>query len=287
MKMILLGSGTSYGVPTIGCGCAVCTSKDKHDKRFRSSAYIESNGTNLVIDTGPDFRTQILAQHILHLDAVLLTHGHADHLNGLDDVRSFHRRGLKDDSHDSVLPLYANAETLDEVKTRFAYIFTSDCVGGGKPNIALHDVNEFSEEHPLVIGDMHIIPIAMVHGNLHPTGYLMTIEKNGKKKSIAYLTDCNTIPESSLEIIQRDAGCLEHAVIDGLRETVHDTHFTYRQAIDVGIKLRANHIWLTHLCHNANHKQITAYCKNCMRELKFPGTIKPAYDGLSIAVHLT
>lgn len=290
MKMILLGTGTSHGVPAIACGCAVCKSRDAHDKRFRSSAYVEAGEKKFVIDTGPDFRSQALAENIVALDAVLLTHSHADHLNGLDDVRSFRRRGYKNDCAQNALPLYANQETLADVKTRFNYIFTPTEYGGGKPNISLHDVNAFSEVHPLAIGSANIIPIEMIHGSLHSTGYLLIEEKNVngfcEKKSIAYLTDCNDIVEKSLVTIHSNAGVLEHIVIDGLRERPHETHFSYRKAIEVGVALGAKHIWLTHICHDASHNEITNFCEKVSSELNVSDTIKikPAFDGLSIEV---
>ena len=301
--MILTGTGTSHGVPAIGCTCKVCASKNRKDKRNRCSAYImqrEQNGkqTHIVIDTGPEFRIQALTYGIAKLDAVLLTHSHADHLNGLDDVRIFSHTESEEAAHGchaksaketpgNGLPVYANEKTLAAVRTRFDYIFSTTQIGGGKPKLDLKDCAQFSVKCPLYIGSLRIIPIPMMHGNMETTGWLLSAKKRGRIHSIAYLTDCNAIPQESIKLIIDNCGMLDHAVIDALRENPHATHFSYLQAMEVAEKIQARYTWLSHISHAMSHVAIAKYCKNHLGEfphlakiIKAGGSVLPAYDGL-------
>lgn len=297
-----MGSGTSHGVPVIGCDCPVCKSKDPHDKRYRASAFVTDGKSNIVIDTGPEFRVQALRQGIKTLDAVLMTHGHADHLHGLDDVRIFsstkqngvwHRQTSFFDSllnrHGDGLKVFANSRTKKIIFNHFDYIFMHTQKGGGKPRIDLWDVNEFSEKHPLTIGEMSIIPVPMLHGKLNSTGYLFTDVNNSH--SIAYLTDLNYISDESVSLINRAKGSLDHLVIDALRIRKHSTHFNFDEALALSERLKPRHTWFTHLTHDLSHAQVQKYIdenlskyKNLELIVKEGGSVSPAYDTLELSV---
>ena len=160
MIVTLTGTGTSHGIPVIGCECPVCRSSDPHDTRFRCSAYIQAGDTALVIDTGPEFRMQALKYNIKHLDAVLITHSHADHLNGLDDLRIFSHTASpgKDNRTEHILPVYANGATLRDIQTRFSYVFAKTQQGGGKPLLNLFNADEYTKENPVVVRNLRGAP---------------------------------------------------------------------------------------------------------------------------------
>lgn len=304
---MLMGTGTSHGIPVIACDCAVCRSSDPKDKRNRCSAYVEQKNeegvVHLVIDTGPEFRIQALRFGIKLLDAVLLTHAHADHLNGLDDLRVFsHTKSSEStqfcqifpakygESPGTGLPVYANKVALCDIRARFGYIFRQTQIGGGKPKLELEDCAPYTGEHPIVIGGISAIPIPMMHGILETTGWLLRCQNSaGEIHSIAYLTDCNEIPDSSIRLVTQYGGMIDHVVIDGLREKKHSTHFSYIEAMGCAAKIGGKHTWLTHICHNMNHAGITEYCK--LHTVDFPelenivnagGSVLPAYDGLEL-----
>ncbi len=298
MKMILTGTGTSHGVPVIGCKCAVCTSKNPKNKRFRCSAYITSGRTNIVIDTGPEFRLQALKYNITKLDAVLITHSHADHLNGLDDVRIFsHTKAIdpsnpikaKQETCGTGLPIYTNAVSIKDIKNRFDYVFMPVKEGGGKPKINLIDCSEFNLQNPIRINDIEVIPVPLLHGSLNDTGWLLTCtHKDSTRHSIAYLTDTNFVPEESINLIKNSNSTLEHLVIDGLRKEKHSTHFSFREALGIAEILKPKNTYLTHITHNMSHKEIEKYVLKLVKS-DFPelekihndgGIISPAYDGL-------
>ena len=305
MRMILTGTGTSHGVPAISCRCSVCTSCDPKDKRFRCSAYIAHKSdsgreTHIVIDTGPEFRMQALAHHIDSLDAVLLTHAHADHIAGLDDLRIYSHtksegalkgthRPETDESPGNGLPVYADDRTLLGIQKRFDYIFKPTQIGGGKPKLRLVNASRFSGNDPLRIGAVRAIPIPMFHGDLQTTGWLLSVEGVDSVRSIAYLTDCSRIPESSIETLISYGGTIEHAVIDGLREKPHATHFSYFEAMKTASRIRPRRIWLTHMSHDMSHADITRYCIRKVKDVpvlseivKEGGSVLPAYDGLAL-----
>ena len=288
MKLTFLGTGTSHGVPVIACDCAVCTSKDPHDKRTRSAAYIQtSDNKYILIDVGPDFRQQALRENIRKIDAILLTHSHADHLHGIDDLRNFScimsnkpENPLNEKYDKPPIPIYTNHSAAEHLIHSFGYLFSEKAEGGGHAKIALHEQKE-----PFSLDNTTITPIPMMHGTLETLGWLLTEGNSDEKKSIAYLTDCNYISDESIELIHKNAGKLVHLVIDGLRIKEHSTHFNFLQALEVAGKIGAEHVWFTHLTHNSSHDETAAYMAEHRSE--FPGlktakTLLPAYDGLVI-----
>ncbi|MBD5442730.1 MAG: MBL fold metallo-hydrolase [Treponema sp.] len=305
MKMTILGSGTSHGIPCIACSCSVCQSKDARDKRTRCSAFVENknaDGTtsHILIDIGPDFRMQALKNNITALDAILLTHSHADHLHGLDDIRVFShtvsRDHIKNPSAENAtsegIALYANNRTVKDVEHRFDYIFKKTQIGGGKPKIRLERQTLFERKMPPEFGDIIVTPIPMMHGSLETTGYLLTVNNGASKRhSIAYLTDCSFISDKSIQKIRECGGIIDHCVIDGLREKPHATHFSYLQAMDVAEKIKSRHTWFTHICHLKSHIQIQEYIADHLKN--FPtlskmvnegGSVDAAYDGLTLEI---
>ena len=289
MKLTFLGTGTSHGVPVIACDCAVCNSKDPRDKRTRSSAYIQTaDNKYILIDVGPDFRTQALREKIRQIDAILLTHSHADHLHGIDDLRNFScimsnkpENPLNEKYDKPPIPIYTNHSAAEHLKHSFGYLFSEKAEGGGHAKISLIEPSA-----PFKIDSTTITPIPMMHGSLETTGWLLT-ENSGtqEQKSIAYLTDCNYISDDSIKLIHKQAGNLVHLVIDGLRIKEHSTHFNFLQALEVAGKIGAEHIWFTHLTHNSSHEETAAYMEEHRGE--FPGleavkSLLPAYDGLVI-----
>ena len=311
MVLTILGSGTSHGVPVIACNCKVCRSADPRDKRYRASALVENEFKGktwrVLIDAGPDFRSQALAAGLSSLDALLLTHGHADHLHGLDDIRIFshtkvpHSKAkytdlqgqVHDDSENTKpMPIYANPSTIKIVRGHFDYIFKRTQIGGGKPLVQLIDADTLTAKNPLLIGGMEIIAIPMKHGKIDATGYLIsTRAPDGTKKSAAYLTDCNFIGDKAVRLINENAGTLAHAVIDGLRKESHSTHFSFSQALSLAEKIKPLHTWTTHMTHDLSHQEIIQYFNEILPE--YPelkkiaaggGSVLPAHDGLKMEV---
>lgn len=304
MEMTLLGTGTSHGVPVIACNCEVCTSSDARDKRLRSSALIKHNDLQFLIDVGPDFRTQALKFKLCHLDAVFLTHSHADHLHGIDDLRIFsHKNSSAMESENGVskkypetsgegLPLYTSERTKNYIHERFPYMFINHEKGGGIPKLDIIGIDGRRSENPLKIGDVEIVPIPMMHGNHHTLGFVFSYhDENKRKKSIAYLTDCNFISDESISEIRKAGGQIEHLVIDALREREHSSHCNFLQAMAYAERIGAKHSWFTHMTHDKKHEQIQAYIDENLH--KFPGlqkiigeggSLSPAYDGLILQV---
>lgn len=256
--------------------------------------------TSILIDIGPDFRSQALKSSINRLDALLLTHGHADHLNGLDDIRIFSHTESKapSDADGQVrvypetegdgLPVYGNSRALQDVHQRFSYIFQPAMEGGGRPKVKTMDCGAFNEDNPIVIGDISIIPIPMLHGRLETIGWVLLEGYKGVGKGpcrgIAYLTDCNKLPPESLALLRRFGSYLCHLVIDGLRQRPHSTHFSYDQALDVAMEIGAGYSWLTHLCHDMTHLQIQGYLTGKISQLGRDFQCQPAYDGLVLEI---
>lgn len=290
MKLQFLGTGTSHGIPVIACNCKVCKSLSKKNKRNRCSVYVTTNDDKkILIDIGPEFRIQAIKYNVNKIDALLLTHSHADHLHGIDDLRIFSCAMFKKpDNARSMeqynappIPVYTNKTTLEDLKNRFGYFFCPVKEGGGHAKVNLQ-----SADSKFTFADIEITPIPMMHGHLQTVGWLLTeTDKSGNKKSIAYLTDCSFISDESIDLIHKNCGTLQHLIIDGLRIKEHSTHFNYLQALETAEKIGGEKIWVTHITHSESHRQIIKYIKSNLKQ--FPGLLKaksvlPAYDGLVI-----
>ncbi len=210
LELIVLGSGTSMGVPTLGCPCRVCHSDDPHDKRTRPSILLSRGGHNAVIDTSPDFRFQLLREKITRLDAIFLTHGHADHILGFDDIRPFNLR------QKAPLPVYASAETFVTLRRTFAYVFDGAPTLSTIPEVTLHEISG-----PFTAIGLNVIPIPLDHGGIPVFGY--------RVGGAAYLTDFSRLPESSAQLLTG----LDDLIIDALRDIPHPMHLTVDQALAI------------------------------------------------------
>jgi phosphoribosyl 1,2-cyclic phosphate phosphodiesterase len=273
MKLIVLGTGTSHGIPVVGCGCAVCRSEDPKDRRTRASLYIEGDdGERVVIDTGPEFRLQAIGAGITRLDAVLLTHAHADHVHGLDDVRPL--------SVKRPLPVYGNRSTIGEVRERFAYVFRETQEGGGKPRIILREASR-----PLAVGSLLFTPIPVRHGELGILGWRIdgkggTGPEAGERGAV-YLTDTSAIPAESRPLIGRP----QVLIIGGLRARPHATHFSFEEAHGAGAELGARRVFLTHICHDYTHREINRYCRDFIAARGLEDvSMEAAWDGMELDV---
>ncbi len=288
MKLTFLGTGTSHGVPVIACDCPVCKSKDPHNKRTRSSVYVQTEDNKyILIDIGPDFHEQAIRENIRALDVLLLTHSHADHLFGIDDLRSFSSiMSQKPENPDNEkysrppIPIYTNHTAAEHLKHSFGYLFSEHAVGGGHAKIDLQEVKGGTQ---IEIGSLTVTAIPLVHGELEATGWLLTEKTSEGPRSIAYLTDCSYISDESIKLIKEKSGQLVHLVIDGLRMKEHPTHFSYLQALEAAGKIGGDHIWITHMTHNTSHDDTAAYFAE--HRADFPGlaaaeSVLPAYDGL-------
>lgn len=251
MKFTMTGSGTSQGVPVIGCQCQVCTSPDPKDKRLRTSGIIQSGQTTLVIDTGPDFRQQMLRSGTTHVDAVVLTHEHQDHVAGLDDVRPFFFRQKQD------FKIYAEKRVQDRLRKVYDYAFI-DHPYPGAPRFQLIEI----KNEDFRVGDIQLSPIPLLHGRLPVLGF--------RVDDFAYLTDTNQIPDASKDKLQG----LKFMVIDALHHSKHYSHFTLEEALEVIEELKPEIAFLTHISHlMGNHAQV---------EKQLPAHVKLGYDGLEL-----
>jgi phosphoribosyl 1,2-cyclic phosphate phosphodiesterase len=266
MRLVILGSGTSHGIPVVGCECPVCRSRDPKNSRTRASLFIAGDGGEAaVIDTGPEFRLQAVRAGIRRLDAVFLTHAHADHIHGLDDVRPLTR--------EKPLPVYGSRATLGEVKERFASVFRETQRGGGKPRLCLVEA-----EDAVSIGGLRFTPLPVKHGGLDILGWRIA-GKEGRSAAAVYLTDISEIPPAARKIIGRP----EVLIIDGLRTRPHETHFTFDQALTSAAEMGARRVFLTHICHDYTHRAINVYCRRFIKNRGLSGiSMEAAWDGLNI-----
>lgn len=249
-RVTFLGTGTSHGVPMIGCTCRTCTSNDPRDQRWRPSIAIELAGepATLLVDTSPDLRAQALRFGLARVDAVLFTHPHADHLLGLDDIRRYNAL-----QHQAI-PCYGHPQTIQEVRRVFAYAFNPPQVGGGIPQLRL-----FPLGGPFCVGHCTVTPVPILHGRLPIYGY--------RVGSFAYLTDCSEIPDASWALLEG----VRVLAIDALRDRPHPTHFTVAQALAVIERVGPERALLTHVCHDLKHEETNA---------RLPRGVEVAYDGL-------
>jgi phosphoribosyl 1,2-cyclic phosphate phosphodiesterase len=248
--LTVLGSGTSMGVPTIGCDCAVCHSSDPHDRRLRPSIMLQYNGKTVLIDTTPDFREQAIREDIRTLDAVLYTHTHADHILGIDDLRplTFHRGGK--------IPLYAQPEAGEFLRNMFRYIFDSDYKYGGIAQVELHPI-----EGPVELFGATFEPVIVRHGDADILGF--------RFGSSAYLTDFSEIPPASLDQL-RD---LDILFLDALRHRPHPTHSTVDNSLRIVEELKPKRAFFTHICHDLPHEATNA---------ALPPHVRLSHDGLKL-----
>ncbi len=254
MRVVILGSGTSAGIPTLGCGCAVCNSPDPRNKRMRASIYLEQGNTRILIDCGPDFRTQAIKYGIRDVDHLLLTHTHSDHINGLDDLRSFNM------VHGHPITVHGSLFSLEDVRTRFAYCFRPPPPGGGIPQLEL---KEFQPTVPFRIDDVEILPLTVMHGQMPIIGFRL-----GR---FAYFTDVSQMPDDTIQALQG----VEVIITSALRRTPHPSHMSLGQAIEVVHKVGAKKAWFTHMCHDLEH-----YTTNA----ELPPGMELLYDGLAFEV---
>lgn len=256
IRLRVLGSGTSMGVPTLGCHCAVCESKDEKDKRLRPSVLLSRGEQNVVIDTTPDFRTQALAAGLDRLDAVLLTHGHADHILGFDDLRPYNMR------QGGAMPVYGNDDTFRIVRRVFAYVFDDKPTLSSRASVVLHEVNG-----PFELMKIPMIPVPLLHGEMDVLGY-----RFGRA---AYLTDFSRLPESSVPLLED----LDELIVDALRDIPHPMHQTVEQALALIDRLKPRRAWFTHIAHDLPH----AATNERLRKAGY-AHVQCAYDGLEFAV---
>jgi phosphoribosyl 1,2-cyclic phosphate phosphodiesterase len=252
-RVSFLGTGTSHGVPIIGCRCAVCRSDDPRDTRTRPSILIAGPAGQVLVDTSPDFRQQALRHGIDRLDAVLYTHSHADHIMGFDDLRRYnHIQGAP-------VPCYASAATWSDLRQTFHYVFAEKPrTGGGIPEIVVHVI-----DGPVVAGGMRIVPVPLWHGEMPVLGF--------RTGSFAYLTDCNRLDDAAWPLLEN----LDTLVLDALRDKPHSTHFSVREALAVVERLAPRCAYLTHMTHDLGHRETSA---------RLPAAVQLAYDGLVIDV---
>ncbi len=253
----VLGSATSMGVPTIGCECAVCQSNDPRDRRTRPSVMIEWAANRIMIDSGPDFREQAVREGIKRLDAVLYTHGHADHILGLDDLRPLTYPRVTGGGR---LPLYARPDTAEILRSVFKYIFDDNYKYGGIARVELREISG-----PFELLDLPVIPVPVLHGDAEIFGYRI-----GR---FAYLTDFSAVPDRSIEMLQG----VEVVFLDALRHEPHPTHSTVANSVKVAEQIGAAQTYFTHMSHDLAHE--------ATNQMLPPG-VQLAYDGLRVVIDL-
>ncbi len=258
MRLTFLGTGTSFGVPQVGCNCAVCRSPDPRDKRTRVGAVVESSGgTRLLLDTPPELRVQLIANGIDRVDAVLFTHDHADHTHGIDDIRAISVR------RDGPLPMYGSAATMQSLHDKFRYVF--DDTMRPMPGTAKPEGQTFIVEAgtPVTIGDLLVHPFTVPHGRFEVTAFRIG--------PLGYVTDAKTLPAAALDTLRG----VKVLVLNALFRTAHPTHLSIPEAIEMAREIGAERTYLTHLTHENFHADL---------EAELPQGIMPAFDGLTVRV---
>ena len=255
LTVTMLGTGTSQGIPVIGCSCSVCTSPFPEDKRLRTSIYVTHKSTKILIDIGPDFRQQALTNGLSGVDAILMTHEHSDHTAGIDDIRPFNFLQRKE------IPIFSLKRVQEDIHRRFAYIF-SDCPYPGAPKLSSQVIEPFQKFN---IGSIDIIPLDILHGELPILGFRMG--------NFAYITDASLIPDTSYHYLDG----LEVLIINALQHHKHYSHFNLDEAIFQARKIKARQTILTHISHHLGTYQDV--------KASLPEDIAPGYDGLTFQVH--
>jgi phosphoribosyl 1,2-cyclic phosphate phosphodiesterase len=252
VRLVVLGSGTSNGVPVIGCDCAVCRSPDPRDKRTRPSILVEVGDARVVVDTTPELRLQLVRERVPSVDAIVFTHEHADHIYGLDDVRVFSMRQRRP------VPVFGPARTLAAIRRSFAYIFAEGpSVGGGRPQLDLREIDGPFEP----VAGVPFEPVTVWHGALPVNAYRIG--------DLAYVTDVNRIDPDALDRLRG----LDVLILDALRERPHPTHYSVAEALEVVAELKPARTYLTHICHDMGHADMDG---------KLPSGVELAYDGLAL-----
>ena len=257
LEVIFLGSGTSVGVPMVGCTCEACESLDPKDKRLRSSILLKTDEKKVLVDCGPDLRQQCLREDVASLDAVLITHPHADHIMGLDDLRRFTPRA------DDTLPIYAQPSCIEALSTCFFYIFNGEnrYPGYFKPD-------SIPVEGPFDLFQMKVIPVPVEHGKVECIGFTFYRDD---APILGYVPDCKKIHEEGMNSL-KNVECL---IIDGLRHTPHPTHISISEAVEISQELNARQTWITHIFHDVMHQR---------DESNLPENVRIAYDGLKLTL---
>ena len=254
MEAIFLGTGTSCGVPIIGCDCHVCCSQDPRDRRRRTSLYVSFEGQGVLVDTPPDFREQALEYRIPRIDAVFFTHAHADHIFGFDDIRRYNTL------QGGVIPAYADADTLQSLQRVFDYISAPNAFGTYKPDICFRQL-----QGPVQIGNLTVTPLPVVHGNCSTHGFLF----EAKGARLAYVPDCKDMPEKTVALLRG----VDVMVLDALRYRQHATHMTIEESLACLDLIQAKQSYLIHMCHEVAHAEL---------ERSLPTGVDAAYDGLRV-----
>jgi phosphoribosyl 1,2-cyclic phosphate phosphodiesterase len=254
VKITFLGTGTSHGVPMIACDCAVCRSTDPHDSRLRPSIYVQmDDGTSVLVDAGPDLRQQALKYNVRRVDAILFTHGHADHILGLDETRRYNAL------LGGALPCYADGLTLADIRRAFAYVFDPATPrGGGLPQLELIEIAD-----RVSVNGHEVKAVPLFHGDRQILGF--------RFGSFAYLTDCNRIPDQSWRLLHN----LDVVVLDALRERPHPTHFSLSEAVEAARRIAAQRTFFTHMTHDLGH---------AVTNERLPDGMALAHDGLELVL---
>lgn len=259
MKLTFLGTGTSQGVPVIGCKCEVCRSEDGRDRRLRTAAMVEMGGKRFIIDAGPDFRYQMLREGVTHIDAILLTHEHKDHTGGIDDVRAFN---FVDFPVIHTMHIYGNEPTITSIRRDFHYAFSEDKYRG-VPEIELHTI---AEDKPFVVADVEVMPVVGSHSErFRSVGF--------RFGELAYLTDMNAIADEEIAKLQG----VKVLVVNALRWESHNSHFSVAEALDVIRRVAPERAYLTHMSHRIG--------LHAVAEQHLPEGVYLAYDGLTVTIN--
>ncbi len=252
MKATFLGTGTSSGIPVIGCECPVCQSTDPRNKRRRTSLYVEAGGQHILVDTPPDFREQALQYKLPQVDAVVFTHAHADHILGFDDIRRYNRM------QDCVIPAYASPTTMTDVRRVFDYISREGEAGFYRPRIDFREARGAFQ-----VGEVTVTPLPVKHGHKPADGFLFEHEE----RSLGYVPDCKSMDDA---IVRCFAG-VDVMILDALRYREHNTHLTVKQSIEILSRIRAGRSFIIHMCHDLDHEEV---------QQALPEGIEVSYDGL-------